>query len=447
MSALEDEIRDTLRSEAARLREVRPLQLPPAAAAHESRAVPRASWARWLRAWHGPAVAVAVVALVAGALVILKSLRNEPAAPMASTSTVESSASAAAAAAGGGVGVAVGAAPRYYVELGWAKNDKSWAIIVGDRQAGKTIATFPLAKGGTLFDAGVSGAADDRTFVVSTAPSSGVAGPPTWYRVRIFPDAADPVRITKLPIEFPANEGVREIALSGDGTELAVVSMTGNAAFKEGVPLTLRVYSVATGRLRHSWSAGLSATAGNPEPIADLSWVGDSTVGFAVTYSPEVRETVRTLDVSKTGTNLLADSRLVWSQYVPAAPHGTRNAPHACDTPFLTGNGQAVVCGNSTYSPGDKRLSAVWLAYPLATPTRPRVIGSVQEPLSVSGFNGKISVDWTNASGTEVIGSWNPSVQVVDHGGPATQVTNYTGVIGNGKVKKFPPVLGARVAW
>jgi RNA polymerase sigma factor (sigma-70 family) len=42
MSALEDEIRDTLRSEAARLREVSPLQLPPAAAVHEPRAVPRA---------------------------------------------------------------------------------------------------------------------------------------------------------------------------------------------------------------------------------------------------------------------------------------------------------------------------------------------------------------------------------------------------------------------
>ena len=43
MSALEDEIRDTLRSEAARLREVRPLQLPPAAAGHEPRAVPHDS--------------------------------------------------------------------------------------------------------------------------------------------------------------------------------------------------------------------------------------------------------------------------------------------------------------------------------------------------------------------------------------------------------------------
>ena len=76
---------------------------------------------------------------------------------------------------------------------------------------------------------------------------------------------------------------------------------------------------------------------------------------------------------------------------------------HACDTPFLTGNGQAVLCGNSTYSARDKRLSAVWLAYPLATPTRPRILGSVQEPQNVSAFDGSISVDWTNPSGTEII--------------------------------------------
>src|SRR6185437_15861914 len=107
MSTLEDEIRDTLRSEAARLREVRPLQLPPAAAAHEPQAVPRASWARWLRAWQGPAVAVAVVALVAGTLVILKSLRNEPGtAPVASSSPIA------------GPSAAADAIPRYYVAFG-----------------------------------------------------------------------------------------------------------------------------------------------------------------------------------------------------------------------------------------------------------------------------------------------------------------------------------------
>ena len=78
------------------------------------------------------------------------------------------------------------------------------------------------------------------------------------------------------------------------------------------------------------------------------------------------------------------------------------------------------MCGNFTKSASGKRLSAVWLAYPLATPTRPRVIGGVQEPADVSNFNGPISVEWTNPSGTEVIGSWNTSVGVVDHGRPAT---------------------------
>ena len=401
--------------------------------ARQPRAVPRDSWTRWLRTWQGPAVAAAVVVLVAASLVTLKSLRNEAApapAPVASLGSIA------------GPGSAAGTTPRYYVSMGWAGNAGSWAIIVGDEQAGKTIATFPLAKGGSLASAAASGAADDRTFVVSADTTQRLAGSPTWYLVRISPGSVNPVRITTLPIEFPAGEGVQGIALSGDRTELAVVA---SASATEGAPLTLQVYSVATGRQQHSWSTGLRESAGNPKPVSDLSWVGDSTLGFAVTYSPEVREQVRTLDVSDTGTNLMADSRLVWSQYVPAAPHGTRAALHACDTPFLTGDGQAVVCGNFTKSPGD-RLSVVWLAYPLTTPTRPRLIGligSIEEPPDVSNFNGPISVEWTNPSGTEVIGAWNTSVGVKR----ATEVTNYAGVIENGKVKPFPVVAGPSVAW
>ena len=437
MRPLEDEIRDTLRSEAGRLREVRPLQLPPVAAPREPRAVPHTPRGRRLRAWLAPAAAVAVVVLVAATLVTLKSLRNgHTAAPAASPGP------------NAGPAPAAGATPRYYVELGVARNVAGWAIIAGDKQAGKTIATYPLHVERAIRSSAASGAADDRTFVVSAASFQGTAVPPIWYLVRIFPGSADPVRITKLPIEFPADEEVTEIALSGDGTELAVVSMTPGAShWPSDVPHTLRVYSVATGRLQHSWSADISEAAGNLEPIADLSWVGDSTVGFAVTYIPEVREEVRTLNIGAAGTDLLADSRVVWSQYVPAAPHKTVNAPHASDTPFLTGNGQAVVCGNGIYSPSDKRLSALWLAYPLATPTRPHVIGSIQVPKGVEKLDGSISVDWTNSSGSEVIGSWNTTVDLISHGEPAQETTNYEGVIENGKVKPFPPVLGARVAW
>ena len=460
MSTIEDEIRDTLRSEAARLREVRPLDLPAALAPREPQAGPGTlrAW-RW-RAWLVPAAAAAAVVLVAAALVTLKSLSNgHTAAPAASPSPIA------------GPGLGADAVPRYYVELGTARSvgaKGNWAIIVGDEQARKSIATYLLPPGQVLTNAAVSGAADDRTFVVSASTPPAVRGTnpgktpvqeaATWYLVRISPGAAEPVRVTRLPMPaLPANADVRETALSGDGTELAVLSVKIGESRTVGAPLTLQVYSVATGRLQHSWPAGIDETQANRTPISDLSWVGDSTVGFAVTYTPEVREEVRTLDVSASGGSLLADSRVVWSQYVPASRLTAQEkatilalepATHACDTPFLTGDGQAVVCGNSTYSARDRRLSAVWLAYPLATPTRPRVLGSVQEPRDVSAFDGSIGVDWTNRSGTEIIGSWNTTVITGPSDNPVSATTNYEGYIGNGTVKTFPYILGSiHLAW
>jgi hypothetical protein len=454
MSSLEDQIRDTLRSEAASLREVRPLPLPVAFAAREPQAVPGTDRARRLRTWLVPAAAAAAVVLVAATLVTLKSLGNGPAAaPTASPSPIA------------GPALAAGATPRYYVELGWSRTAVSWAIIAGDEQAGKTIATFPLPKGGTLLSAAVSGAADDRTFVVSAAtagqPAKGAAPrreSATWYLVRIFPGSAEPVRVTQLHLPpLPPNEEVREIALSGDGTELAVLSVKTGEPSTAGQPVTLQVYSVATGRLQHSWPAGIDVTQANRSPISDLSWVGDSTVGFAVTYTPEVREEVRTLDVSASGASLLAASRVVWSQDVKATlltPEekatilALEPTAHACDTPFLTSNGQAVVCGNSTYSTKDKRVSAVWLAYPLATPTRPRVLGSVQEPQDVSAFDGSIGVDWVNPAGTEIIAAWNTTVITGPSNNPVSATTNNEAYIGNGTVKTFPYILGGpEIAW
>jgi hypothetical protein len=149
---------------------------------------------------------------------------------------------------------------------------------------------------------------------------------------------------------------------------------------------------------------------------------------------------IEQLSVSSAGSSLLDDSRVVWSQYVPKAPAGTRaaHAPQTCDTPFLTGSGQAVVCAGSSYSATTRRLTALWLAYPLAAPTRPRVIGSVTEPADVTSFNGPNTVAWTNSSGTEIIGRWNPSVHVTRDGVPATSVTNDLAFIGGGEISQFP---------
>jgi hypothetical protein len=96
---------------------------------------------------------------------------------------------------------------------------------------------------------------------------------------------------------------------------------------KAGSQLVLQVYSVATGQLQHSWPTGVNVTSsGNTQPITGLSWVGDSTLGFTLTKTPGVSEEVRTLDVTTASGNVLADSRVVWSQ-----------DGHACDTPVSPG--------------------------------------------------------------------------------------------------------------
>lgn len=462
MSPIEDEIRDTLRAEAACLHEMRPLRLPVSVAPHEPQGAPRTRRARRLRTWVGPAVAATVVLLIAVIQVTFRPIWDaHTAAPAASPSPVA------------GPALAADAVPRYYVYFGSGGRSAGPAIVVGDETTRRTIATVPVLPRGNygnyaMSDVTVAGAADDRTFIVSASVSTHssadaaawVTSPLTWYLVRIEPGAADPVRVTKLPVQFPANlrkpghpDGLAVVTtgLSGDGTELAVVESEVTPSWASGLPLTLQVYSVTTGRLQHSWPVGIDDTQANLKPVSDLSWVGDSTLGFAVTYTPAVREEVRTLDVSASGGTLLADSRVVWSQDVPATPLTPQEKatistieppPHACDTPFLTRDGRAVVCGTSTYSASTKHLTAVWLAYPLATPTRPRVLGRVEEPRSVSDFNGTISVEWANPSGTEVIGVWNPESITGPSNNPVSSVTNYEGYIGHGTVTSFPYILG-----
>jgi hypothetical protein len=351
--------------------------------------------------------------------------------------------------------------PRYYVSLGGVRF-RGLGIVVGDEQTGRTLGSFPLGAGNE-WSGTVSGSADDRTFVVAVAVGKSSSfnppplGPTRWYLVRIAPGSADPVRVSKLPIKAPLYEGVGAMALSGDGTELAVES-GGNTNTSQDIgrdagknvsrTVTLSVYSVATGQLQHSWSATVSTSAEKPRLISDLSWVGDTTVGFAVTYNPQVSEEVRTLDLSSADTNLLTASHVVWSQYV-RGPRGDiyhEDTPRACDTPTLTGNGQAVVCGNGIYSARDERVTAVWLAYPLATPTRPRVIGSVLQPKDVSSVS-PVTVDWVNTSGTEMIGSWLPAVVTFPGGVKDTDSTRFRGFVGGGMVRQFPAITGPNVVW
>jgi hypothetical protein len=107
-----------------------------------------------------------------------------------------------------------------------------------------------------------------------------------------------------------------------------------------------------------------------------------------------------------------------------------------------------VVCANNTYSASGKRLTAVWLAYPLAPPTRARVLGSVEEPADVSVFDGNVGVDWTNPAGTEIIGSWNHTVITGPSDNKVLSTANQEAYIGNGRVTTFPYIVdGYNSAW
>jgi hypothetical protein len=453
MSPLEQDIRDSLRAEAERLSELRPLRLPPAAARPRRWRAPRAAGPRWQRPWQAPLLAAMVIVLVAATLVAVKVLRNGSVVPPASPGPVPASSA----------GPTPAVTPRYYLRFGWATtpagNPTGIATMVGDAQTGKTLGSFSVPNGET-YDWAASGAADDRTFVVFAGVRRSiqdlVPASAKFYLVRIFPGSAHPVRATPLAIQdtlvtAPATL-VASIALSADGSELAVVYNTSKS-------VGLGVYSMATGRRQHFWSAALNAGL-RPRweaLVTNPSWVGDETVAFAYIQTPKVRQEVRTLDVNSAGTGLLTDSHVVWSQYVPAPAGGKygKGTPQTCQTPILAGDGQAVVCATSSYSASDKRLSALWLAYPLGPPARPRVIGRVLVPPNVQGFNGPNSVDWTNSTGTEVVGSWNPEVITSSPGNTAfngardvsTSVTNNTAFIGAGQVRPFPWDHGEQVTW
>jgi hypothetical protein len=91
------------------------------------------------------------------------------------------------------------------------------------------------------------------------------------------------------------------------------------------------------------------------------------------------------------------------------------------------------------------------LAYPVATPTRPRVLGSIAQPKDVSSISDPPGpVNWVNASGTKVIGEVNDLV--ITFPGTSHSIwsnTGYVAVVGGGTVRPFTALTNypGRAAW
>jgi hypothetical protein len=435
-TGLAEETARAMRALAGTVTDAPPLRLTPR---RDARA-PRLSRPRRWTLWAVPlAAAVAVIAL-AVVLVVVRDLPNgrapRPIAP--STGTV----------------------PRYYLEpeQTCSLNCGPTRLVVRDTFTGATLAAIPPPGGATFM--AVSGGADDRTFVADTIGYSvDIASPEpaTWYRITLSPGSSSPAKLTRLPIPAgPAGSGVESIALSASGLELAVTYHLGPAT--PGQPVrtpgttVLRIYSTTTGRLLHSWSTGQQVLFGaNPytygKQVNDqLQWV-DGDRGVAFTSRPRLKNsndgtdadyqyaTVRVLNVASGGSDLIADSPLVWS----TTTIGSRTQA-ACDgdsAPWLTPQGKTVLCTDEANRKSGSGASShdiytfTWLVYETSAPKAARALYKASV-ITLPGLYGgpTARVLWASASASTLIIGWT-----VDD---AMSADTHFGIVSHGEFIRLP---------
>jgi hypothetical protein len=310
MTDLEDRLsRDLKRlSERADPGSIRPLRMPPAR--RRSRAV------RWL----APVAAVAaVIGVVAGVSLAGRSQGHQPA-PLQSPVPPEPA----------------GPMPPYYVTA-WqtfAGNNGGpipTFAVVHDSATGAVLATVRVptltdSQGGTQGPS-VTGAADDRTFIITE--QSDTPRVVRFYLLRVAPDGRS-ATLSRLPLSVPGYLSVTDLALSPDGTRLALDVQHCSA---QTCPYTgIRVVTIATGAVS-TWT-----TRANGAPFG-VSWVGNKLVSFewqsGVRTPPTGQQTgYRLLSLTGAGRGLLTARAIAGP-----APVATGFVPPA----LVTSDGRAVI--------------------------------------------------------------------------------------------------------
>ena len=367
--SIEDRIRIATEATAATVREIRPLTLSD----EESSAYPH--WFRPLRTgrnWGGWLVPLAAAMAVIAVAATLVALRNPPhaadkasAAPAASHSTGPTPVAALA---------DPEAVPGYFVAIsnlaftgplpapgqtGTVSPPHPDSIVVGDTLTGQRLATITPPAGSTFI--GVTGASDDRTFLLDSVPVSTRSGflesteQRAWYLLKIRPGATPVTTLTRLSFPVPSAADVDGISLSPDGTKLAVfyqLPRTGDG-FPYSGPFTLTVYSVPGGTVVRSWtgtdpyhgSLGYGSD-GPPDRNDLLSWTSDGQhLAFDYRSSTDPRSAglyLREVNLSNPGNDLFADSAVVATI---AGPTLADKSKTWCDSLVITGDGRSALCG------------------------------------------------------------------------------------------------------
>ena len=301
MTPLQNKLRAALRETADEI----PAQAPPLDLSPQPRASRDGRNASW-RAWAAPLAAAAlVVAAVGASLAVAGSLKHQPAAsPQTAPASV----------------------PAYYVALITAKpqsdvanmldssSDTYSAAELRSTQTGAVLARITPPEPYVSFT-GVTGAADDRTFVLSAQGPAHYPQPPypaqRFFVLRIDPAARAGARmtLTALPARYvPAGYGIREMALSPDRIRLAAGMGPGLGYAEE-----LVVFDLAAGTGR-AWSTRTCAECA-PNGGGNL-WMGVNTDALSWTADSQHvafswNNTVRLLDTRVAGSDILTDSKTV----------------------------------------------------------------------------------------------------------------------------------------
>ena len=366
---------------------------------------------RW-RSKLAPIAAAVAVAAVAIALVTIKDVPNgRVASPSPSTTSVGPEAK----------NVSIPGVPEYYVA--WMQASTPY-LVVGDTATGKQVGEV-VEPHGVYLEEIYGAAANDRTFIAMGDRLGGAdGGTAVWYLLRIDPGARTPARLAQVPI--PVRQNPAGVAISPDGTELAVALA--------GSPPTVRIYSIATGKVLRTWSATV------PGSVAVESWTASGgssqfTAASVLRWSSDGRRlafawnstAIRALDVSAPDGNLITSSSLLAAIGTTVNEHSsvTCNASQGWE---LIAGGQGVICAGSVHADGSptSRGSAGACTYSGRTS-----IGFLEEtkggqgsvPTSLVDFEPECSataeypddayIGWASADGSVVIGSlvWDGHVQ------------------------------------
>jgi len=425
MNTLEDRIRAATVQTAEEIApgSIRPLSLHGQVAAGRRTRAGRGS-ARWPRVLIPIAAAASVIAVVAASLAITGNLSEGRSAAArahaARPATGRSQPGKAPQILSAASRAALASVPGFYVAMAPGYMGMNNRAQVRATATGAVLATVAAPAPYNTFS-WVSGAADDRTFVLAaqewTPIPAGSAGAPierrddaspTKFFVLHLSSDGRTARLSPLPIPVqPGSVWVDGIALSPDGSKLAVVINSTSAPVAGSTGIA--VYTVATGARKKWVWMGHGAVIGNQKPWGSpLSWAADGrTLAFQIVPANGSIE-VRLLDTDAPGGTMAGRLGVEWE-------HGD-----------VAGANGVVINGGSGANPANSLRSYNTLITPDGTKivcvTAGTTVNGVTEfdaataQVANDTYPQATDVLWTNASGSTLIVSNASTVGVLAGG-------------------------------